>query len=198
MRIALCGQKWLGAETLALLAARPGIEITAVCAPPGDRLAAAAAAAGLPLLPGPGALAGAAGLDLILCAHAHDFVPAPARAAARLGALGYHPSLLPRHRGRDAVRWTIHMRDPIAGGTVYWLEEGADTGPIAAQDWCFVLPGETAETLWRRELGPMGLRLIARALDDCTAGRIERRAQTEAAATWEPAFRRPALRETPP
>ena len=35
-----------------------------------------------------------------------------------------------------------------------------DAGAIAAQDWCFVKPGETARELWERALAPMGLRLI--------------------------------------
>ena len=43
-------------------------------------------------------------------AHSHDFIGRKTRALSRLGALGYHPSLLPLHRGRDAIRWAVHMR----------------------------------------------------------------------------------------
>jgi hypothetical protein len=28
----------------------------------------------------------------------------------------------------------IHMDDPVAGGTAYWMDDGTGTGPIAAQD----------------------------------------------------------------
>ncbi|MDR1423486.1 MAG: hypothetical protein LBI92_02600 [Azoarcus sp.] len=80
------------------------------------------------------------------------------------------------------------MRDPIAGGTVFWLDDGVDTGPIAAQGWCHVLPTDDAATLWRRDLAPMGLRLMATALADIDQGIVTAVAQTEAAATWEPAF----------
>ena len=114
-------------------------------------------------------------------------------AATRLGGLSYHPSLLPIHRGRDAVAWTIRDRDRIAGGTVYWLDERIDAGPIAAQDWCFVRPDDTPSTLWRRELFPLGLRLIDQALGDLLTGRSQRRPQDEDLATWEPALIRPAL-----
>lgn len=41
---------------------------------------------------------GAEALKLCL-AHAHIFVTAEARGKARHGALGYHPSLLPRRTG---------------------------------------------------------------------------------------------------
>ena len=78
------------------------------------------------------------------------------------GGIGYHPSLLPRHRGIAAVEWTILEGDPIAGGSVYHLADGWDAGAIAAQDWCFVGKGETARELWERALAPMGLELLKR------------------------------------
>lgn len=128
------------------------------------------------------------GVDVLLCANAHVFVTAEARAKTRLGALGYHPSLLPRHRGRDAIRWSIHMGDPVTGGTAYWLDDGADTGQIAAQDWCWIKPGDTPEALWRRELAPMGLRLFGQVLSALDAGVDRREPQDPSVASWEPAF----------
>ena len=85
--------------------------------------------------------------DIIIAAHTHAFVTPEALARARLGAFGYHPSLLPRHRGIAAVEWTLLEGDPIAGGSIYHLMR-YDDGAIAAQDWCFVVKGESA-----RELG---------------------------------------------
>lgn len=98
--------------------------------------------------------------DVVLSVHNFEMIPRDHLRAPRYGVLGYHPSLLPRWRGNDAVRWTIEAGDPIAGGTVYQLDEGVDTGPICRQDWCFVKPGWDASDLWREELFPMGLRLI--------------------------------------
>lgn len=195
MRLMLVGQKWLGAEVLAMLLLR-GHELASVAAPAGDRLHMAAVAAGVPV-GDPGRILSASwvppGVELIVAAHAHCFINRDARGRARLGAIGYHPSLLPRHRGRDAVRWTIHMRDQVAGGTVYWMNDRADGGPIAAQAWCHVRADDTAESLWRRDLGPMGLSLLGQVLDDVAAGRLVKRPQDESLATWEPAFDRPAL-----
>jgi len=31
--------------------------------------------------------------------------------------------------GRDAVEWTIRMKDPIAGGSMFWLNDTVDGGP---------------------------------------------------------------------
>lgn len=131
--------------------------------------------------------------DVILAAHSHAFISRRARNATRLGAFGYHPSLLPRHRGRDAVRWTVHMRDPIAGGSVYWFTDNVDGGPIAAQGWCHVDPSWSATDLWREELFPLGLDLLERTLGNLEAGIIVAIPQDERFATWEPSWERPPL-----
>ena len=187
----IVGQKWLAAELPRLCLAR-GDDVAAVSAPRmDDRLAALATAEGIPVCQVPKRLTGEwvpAGVDVLLCANAHVFVTAEARGKARLGALGYHPSLLPRHRGRDAIRWALHMGDVVTGGTVYWLDDGADTGPIAAQDWCWVEPGDTPESLWRRVLGPMGLRLFDQVLAALDTGAVPSASQDTRMATWEPSF----------
>ena len=103
--------------------------------------------------------------DLIVTAHSHARIGKDALAAAKLGGIGYHPSLLPRHRGKAAVEWTIKEGDPIAGGTIYHLADRMDAGAIAAQEWCFVKKGETARELWERALAPLGLKLLADVID---------------------------------
>lgn len=49
------------------------------------------------------------------------------------GALGVHPSLLPRHRGRNPYYWSIDAGDDITGVTVHRLEEEYDTGKLLGQ-----------------------------------------------------------------
>lgn len=165
MRCTLIGSRYFGATVLKQLL-EDGHEVVRVVAnAPDDRLALAAAQLGLPLsiLESPRRVPGSAlqeDCDLIVAAHTHAFVMPEALARARIGAIGYHPSLLPRHRGIAAVEWTVLAGDPIAGGSIYHLDAGWDDGAIAAQDWCFVLKGETARELWERELSNMGLRLI--------------------------------------
>ena len=146
---------------------KDGVEFAGVVAPAADdRLALAAQSANVPVhvLANPRIVPGEAipeGTDLIVAAHTHARVSNEALAKSRLGGVGYHPSLLPRHRGIAAVEWTILEGDPIAGGSVYHLADGWDAGAIAAQDWCFVAKGETARELWERALAPMGLKLLA-------------------------------------
>jgi methionyl-tRNA formyltransferase len=165
MKITLVGSRYFGAAALEALREET-IEIAQVVVPDAeDRLAVAAKAAGIAvrvladhrIVPA-GDIAD--GTDLIVTAHAHARVSAEALAKARLGGIGYHPSLLPRHRGMAAVEWTIREGDPIAGGSIYHLADRMDAGAIAAQQWCFVKKGETARELWERALAPLGLKLL--------------------------------------
>lgn len=168
LKCALVGSRFFGASVFEALRKEEGIAFTSIVAPAADdRLALAARAAGLAVhvLDNPRLVpqdAVAEGTDLIIAAHTHARVSDEALARSRFGGIGYHPSLLPRHRGIAAVEWTILEGDPIAGGSVYHLADGWDAGAIAAQDWCFVAKGETARELWDRALAPMGLALLTK------------------------------------
>jgi methionyl-tRNA formyltransferase len=166
MKITLVGSRYFGRAVLDLLLKEPGIEVARVAVPTADdRLADGARAAGIDVYvhENPHIVpleTIAPGTDLIVTAHSHARVAHDAVASARLGGIGYHPSLLPRHRGMAAVEWTVKEGDPVAGGTIYHLADKLDAGPIAAQDWIFVKKGESARELWERALAPLGLRLI--------------------------------------
>lgn len=196
MKVVLIGQKWLAAQLLQQCL-RQDIEVLGVIAPEPaadevpDRLEVEAIAAGVPVCRVRGRVKAehVPACDLILAAHAHAFIDGSARTKAAMGALGYHPSLLPRHRGRDAIRWVLHMREPVTGGSLYWMDDGADTGPVVAQDWCHTRPDDTAATLWRRDLAPMGLRLFAHVLNQLREGSpCKGKQQDVALASWEPAW----------
>lgn len=192
MKIVIIGQKWLAASVLkSVLSA--GLEVVAAAPEhPNDRLTLEAERAGLPTVN----LEDIPRCGLILSAHCHRFITADVRMRADFGVLAYHPSLLPRHRGRDAIHWTLAMGDPVAGGTAYWMDDGADTGPVQVQDWCFVRPDDTPAALWRRDLGPMGVRLLTEAAQSLAAGNQPvRMPQDEVLATFEPALTHgPAVR----
>jgi len=197
MKCVLVGSRFFGATVFEALRKLEGVTIANVVAPAADdRLAVAARDAGVPVhvLENPKMVPGdaiAEGCDLILAAHTHARVSDDALARSRMGGVGYHPSLLPRHRGIAAVEWTILEGDPIAGGSVYHLSHGWDAGAIAAQDWCFVEKGETARELWERALAPMGLALLARVVEFArTNGHVPSESQDPRFATRAPMIRK--------
>jgi len=193
MQITLVGSRHFGVTTLNMLHER-GVDIVRVVVHDGDRLAAAAKALGIevvvqrdPKIVAAGEIA--PGTDLIVTAHSHARVSKEALAAARLGGIGYHPSLLPRHRGIAAVEWTIKEGDPIAGGSIYHLADRMDAGAIAAQDWVFVKKGETARELWERVLAPLGQKLLGDVIDYAkTHNTLPAKPQDEQFATRAPAL----------
>jgi methionyl-tRNA formyltransferase len=194
MRITLAGSRHFGVTTLQMLRQHGVDVVRVVVADAEDRLAATARDAGIevvvqanPKLVVASEIAEAT--DLIVTAHSHARVSKEALAASRLGGIGYHPSLLPRHRGIAAVEWTIRAKDPIAGGTVYHLADRMDAGAIAAQDWCFVGKDETARQLWERALAPMGQKLLAEVIDYAKEhGALPAKPQDEQFATSAPAL----------
>ncbi|MDO4433975.1 MAG: hypothetical protein Q4B82_05275 [Alysiella sp.] len=66
------------------------------------------------------------------------------------------------------------------------MDDSADTGAILLQDWCHIQPDDTAQTLWQRELAPLGLRLFQQYLRDWQS--IQPKVQDETLAIFEPAF----------
>jgi methionyl-tRNA formyltransferase len=194
MRITLVGSRHFGVATLNMLRQREVDVVRVVVHDGEDRLAAAARATGIDVVvqANPKLVVAseiAPNTDLIVTAHSHARVSKEALAAAKLGGIGYHPSLLPRHRGMAAVEWTIKEADPIAGGSIYHLADRMDAGAIAAQDWVFVKKGETARELWERALAPLGLRLLGEVIDYGRAhGSLPAKPQDEQFATKAPSL----------
>lgn len=193
MNIFICGQKSFGkAVFLALMEA--GHNIVGVApAPPDkyyDKLHGIALRHRVPVVCDATRLTSdhiPEGTDLIVSAHSHWFISEQAVEKARLGAIGFHPSLLPRHRGRDAVRWTIACGDPVTGGSIYRLNNVVDGGPIILQRHMFVDKSWDHHQLWK-ELFPLGVRLVVEAVAMLERGNIEGEPQDERFATWEPPF----------
>ena len=131
--------------------------------------------------------------ELIIAAHSHWIISDKIIEKCKYGGIGFHPSLLPRHRGQDAVRWTIHMGDAITGGTVYWLNDKCDGGDILLQQTIFVDKEWDYHDLWE-ELFPIGVDLIVKAVELIEKGKATAIKQDERFATWEPSWDRPRLK----
>lgn len=171
MKIGIIGRKWFGSAVVERLSAFG--DIAYVAAPNrDDRTARTARATGIRCVCTDGGglhrAAPAEAIDLLVSAGSFLKVPKSVRNRAAW-SIGYHPSLLPLHRGRTAVEDTIRSGGGVAGGTVYCLEDEIDAGAIVLRDWCFVRSGDDARTLWRRELAPMGLELLSKAAGHLSA-----------------------------
>jgi methionyl-tRNA formyltransferase len=194
MRVFISGQKYFAGQVYDTCASG-GLEIVGVCAPEADRhLAERARKDNIPIMSPPDLKhSGIPECDLALNAHGFAIIGNKALNVPRIGWLGYHPSLLPRHRGRAAVGWAIRFRDVITGGTLYWINNELDGGEIAYQSWCFIDPAlfaldpkEASAILWREKLQPIGIGLFEAALGDIKSGVVRRLPQDIKYVTYEP------------
>nr|XP_039328442.1 mitochondrial 10-formyltetrahydrofolate dehydrogenase [Saimiri boliviensis boliviensis] len=101
------------------------------------------------------------------------------------GSIIYHPSILPRHRGASAINWTLITGDKKAGFSVFWADDGLDTGPILLQRSCDVEPNDTVDTLYNRFLFPEGIKAMVEAVQLIADGKAPRIPQPEEGATYE-------------
>jgi methionyl-tRNA formyltransferase len=61
-----------------------------------------------------------------------------------MGVLNLHPSLLPAYRGPQPLFWQFRAGEQRSGVTLHFMDAGADTGPIAAQQEISFPEGVTA------------------------------------------------------
>ncbi|MCF3641816.1 methionyl-tRNA formyltransferase [Rhizobium sp. TRM95111] len=125
----------------------------------------------------------AAAPDLILVVGWSQICRAEFRSVARLGCIGFHPSALPRLRGRAVIPWTILTRQETAGSTFFWLDDGVDTGDIIAQCVFPLDEQETARTLYDKHLKSIA-DLLPEVLSQLTQQNPRRIAQDDSKASY--------------
>jgi methionyl-tRNA formyltransferase len=197
MRIALLGQAAFGADVFKAL--HPRYDIVGVFCPPDspkgkvDPLKEAAQEVGLPVFqprkmkePEVYEQMKKVAPDLAILAFVTDIVPGRVLSLPRLGSICYHPSLLPRHRGASAINWAVIDGDVKTGLTIFWVDEGIDTGDILLQKEVEIGPDETTGAVYFNKLYPLGIEALAEAAELIAAGKALRIPQDHSLATYEP------------
>jgi methionyl-tRNA formyltransferase len=198
MRIILIGQAAFAEKTLEKLVGK-GEEVPAVFCPPDapggkfDPVKQRALQLGIPVhqhktMKTPEVLEKFVSLnaDLAILAFVTQIVPPPVFNAPRLGSICFHPSLLPKYRGRSAINWALINGETKTGVSLFWVDEGIDTGPILLQKEVAVDPDDTTGTLYFNKLFPVGVEAIGEAVDLIKAGNPPRIVQDESQANYDP------------
>lgn len=197
MRVSLMGQAAFGEAVFKKLL-DDNVEVVGVSAPApaGERkdpLWAAAEAAGLPVIDTP-SLKTPAGqgpwralnADLCVMAFVTDIIPNEVLHYPALGTIQYHPSLLPMHRGSSAINWAIINGDRDTGLTIFWPDQGIDTGPILLQKSCAIGPDDTVGSIYFNQLFPMGVEALVESVHLVADGKAPRIGQDHTLSTYEP------------
>jgi len=120
--------------------------------------------------------------DLLWVIGLSQMMPAPLVDIARVGGVGFHPTMLPEGRGRAPVAWTI-LRGARAAASLFFLTDEPDAGDIIAQEEVAVRPDDYSEDLIART--NVTLKSLVRGLAPAIqTGQIPRRPQDHAAATY--------------
>ncbi len=196
MRIVLIGQASFGKECLQALN-KMGEEIVGVYTPP-DRpgktnpLKEWAIQLGIPTfqpeaMRAPDTYAEYIKLkpDLNVMAYVTTIIPETILSYPKLGTIQYHPSLLPKHRGGNAINWAIINGDTKTGITIFWPDKGIDTGPILLQKEVEISPDDTVGSLYFGKLFPLGVEAVVESVELIQKGMAPRIPQDESQATYE-------------
>ena len=72
-------------------------------------------------------------IDYIICAGTTIIIPQDILKSCRYGAINFHPSLLPKYRGRYSTVHAIFNGEKNTGATCHWIDSEIDKGKIIYQ-----------------------------------------------------------------
>jgi methionyl-tRNA formyltransferase len=124
--------------------------------------------------------------DLAILAFVTQIVPPQVFSVPKLGSICFHPSLLPKYRGASAINWALIKGESVTGLTLFWVDQGIDTGPILLQKEVKVEPDDTTGSLYFNKIFPLGVEAIGEAVDLIKAGNPPRIVQDESKANYDP------------
>ncbi len=197
MRIIVHGQQAFGEAVLKALLDRGEDVIAVYCAPdregrPADPIKTLALENGLPVhqpksFKGPELWAECEALkpDLGVMAYVTKLVPEEFLNIPAHGTIQYHPSLLPLHRGPSSINWPIIMGSKKTGLSIFWPDNGLDTGPILLQMEVEIGPDDTLGSIYFNQLFPMGVDAMLEGVDLVRDGKAPKIVQDESKQTYE-------------
>ncbi|MDP7241654.1 MAG: methionyl-tRNA formyltransferase [Rhodospirillales bacterium] len=101
------------------------------------------------------------------------------------GTIQYHPSLLPLHRGPSSINWPIIQGAKKTGLSIFWPDNGLDTGPILLQKEVEITADDTLGTVYFEKLFQLGVDAMVESVDLVKAGKAPKIVQDETNATYE-------------
>jgi methionyl-tRNA formyltransferase len=124
--------------------------------------------------------------DLNVLAFVTMILPPEIVGAPRHRSLCFHPSLLPKYRGGNALAWQILLGEAETGVTVFQPDAGVDTGPIVLQKGGVAIePHHTAASLYFEKLYALGVEAMLEAVELVAQGRARPAPQDESRASFQ-------------
>jgi methionyl-tRNA formyltransferase len=115
--------------------------------------------------------------DLCVMAYVLLFVPEEALNVPKFGSIQYHPSLLPWHKGPSSINWPIIMGRTKTGLSIFWPDNGLDTGPILLQKEVEIEADDTLGSVYFNKLYPLGVEAMMESIELVRDGNAPREVQ---------------------
>ena len=123
--------------------------------------------------------------DLQVMAFVTLFVPEEFLNIPAKGSIQYHPSLLPKFRGPSSINWPIIKGETETGLSIFWPDNGLDTGDILLQKKTPIGPDDSLGSVYFDRLFPMGVQAVLEAVDLVKSGKAPRTKQDHSKASYE-------------
>ncbi len=88
--------------------------------------------------------------DIIFCLGWSRLLKSELISIPKRGVIGYHPTLLPKNRGRHPLIWSLCLGEKETGSSFFFMDEGADSGDILSQRKIKIDTSDDANTLYNK------------------------------------------------
>lgn len=123
--------------------------------------------------------------ELIVVAAYGRILPEDILAAAPMGAINVHSSILPQYRGAAPINWAILDGRKETGVTIMYMAKELDAGDVICMRKTEILPEEDAQELTGR-LALLGADALAEAIGQLASGTVVRTPQDHSAFSYAP------------
>ena len=88
--------------------------------------------------------------DIIFCFGWSSLIKKELLSLAPMGVVGYHPTYLPKNRGRHPLIWALVLGLKKSASTFFFMDERADSGDILSQVEFDIIYEDDAYTIYER------------------------------------------------
>ena len=121
--------------------------------------------------------------DLLISILGNEIFKKPILDLAPLGCLNLHTSLLPKYRGLMPTFWVLKNNEHETGVSVFFVDEGIDSGDIIFQEKIRIASGTTQEQLINKTKS-IGMRLLIQSIDTIKNGTVTKIENNDNEATY--------------
>ena len=126
--------------------------------------------------------------DLIVTAAFGQFLPTKLIAAAKVGAVNVHGSLLPKYRGGAPVQYAIMNGDQETGVTIIYMVKKMDAGDMLAQAKLLSGPHDDTGSIFAK-MSILGRDTLLATLPKLVAGELVAQKQDESQVVFSPTIK---------